>query len=192
MVKAGRFALVIVILAFALAAVPAPAAVFKDVNLPDSVSIDGRDCLLNGVGLRKKLFISVYLGALYLPGPSGDAAAVINLDEPKQVLLHFIYSKVSASQLKEAWEDGFKNNVKQGLEPLKERIASFMAFFDEDMAGGERIIFTYRPGRGTTVTIKGRERGTIEGADFMRALFSVWFGEAPPDKGLKKGMLGGK
>ncbi len=188
----ARRTLTVLALVSTLAAAPAQAVVFKDVNLPDTVSIDGRDCALNGIGLRKKLFISVYLGALYLPTPSGDAAAVIDLDEPKQVLLHFIYSKVTAAQLREAWEDGFKNNVKQGLEPLRERIAGFMAFFDEDMAGGERIVFTYRPGRGTAVSVKGKDRGTIEGADFMRALFSVWFGPEPPDKGLKKGMLGGK
>ena len=51
------------------------AATVKGVAFPDSATIGGRECRLNGVGVRKKVVISVYLGALYLGTPTGDAAA---------------------------------------------------------------------------------------------------------------------
>jgi hypothetical protein len=45
---------------------------------------------------------------------------------------------------------------------------------------------------GTTVTAshKGKTTGTIEGAEFRRALMAVWLGEKPPNKELKAGVLG--
>ena len=46
------------------------------------------------------------------------------------------------------------------------------------------------PGKGTTVTVKGKVKGTIEGADFMRVLWAVYLGDSPPTKAFKTGMLG--
>lgn len=51
--------------------------------------------------------------------------------------------------------------------------------------------FDYVPGTGTTVTIGGQAKGTIPGADFMRALWGIWLGDQPADAKLKAGMLGG-
>lgn len=41
-----------------------------------------------------------------------------------------------------------------------------------------------------TQTVNGTPTGTIEGAEFRRALMSVWLGKKPPNKGLKEGILG--
>jgi hypothetical protein len=39
--------------------------------------------------------------------------------------------------------------------------------------------------------MKGAKKGTIiQGVDFKKALFSIWLGDQPADKNLKKGMLG--
>jgi len=55
------------LLATAIAA-PAQAAKVAGVELEDSVQIsaDTPELVLNGAGIRKKLFIKVYVGALYL------------------------------------------------------------------------------------------------------------------------------
>ena len=47
------------------------------------------------------------------------------------------------------------------------------------------------PGTSTTVTVRGKKKGTIAGEDFMRALWAIYLGSAPPNKALKRGMLGG-
>ena len=183
------------ILAFLVAAVLLPASLagantVKGVTFPDVVSIGGRECRLVGVGVRTKIVISVYLGALYLATPTADAAAAIAADEPKRTVLHFVHSKVEAEKIREAWREGFAANAGAALAQLRERLDRFSGWFDEDLFKDERIELTYVPGRGTEVAIKGKARGVIEGADFMQALWSVWLGAKPVDGGLKKGMLG--
>jgi hypothetical protein len=172
------------------AAAAAGAATVKGVTFPDAVTIGGRDCLLNGVGVRTKIVISVYLGALYLATPTADAAAAIAADEPKRIVMHFVHSKVGAAAIREAWHEGFDANAAAALPQLTERLARFSSWFDADMLKGEQVVLTYVPGQGTEVAVKGAVRGVVEGTDFMRALWSVWLGDKPADGGLKKGMLG--
>ena len=166
------------------------AATMKGVSLPDSATIGGRECRLNGVGVRTKVVISVYLGALYLETPTGDAAAAIAADEPKRVVMHFVFSKVGVEDMRKALREGFSANSAAALPQLNERLERFSGWFDADLLKGEQVVLTYLPGQGTEVTVQGKVRGVIEGADFMRALWSVWLGEKPADGGLKKGMLG--
>jgi len=58
------------------------------------------------------------------------------------------------------------------------------------MEDGDRMIFTYRPGRGLEVTVKGVSKGTISGSDFARVFFSIWLGDDPPNDGPREGPLG--
>jgi hypothetical protein len=167
------------------------AATVKGVTFPETATIGGRKCRLNGVGVRTKVVISVYLGALYLETPTGDAAAAIAADEPKRVVMHVVFSKVGVEDMRKALREGFSANSAAALPQLNERLERFSGWFDADLLKGEQVVLTYLPGQGTEVTVQGQVRGVIEGADFMRALWSVWLGEKPADGGLKKGMLGG-
>ncbi len=171
---------------------PAQSASVKGVDFPEGVTIDGRECRLNGLGVRTKFFVSVYIGAVYLATPTRDAAALIAADEPKRLVMHFLHSKVTSAQLRETWTEGFHANSAAEMGRIKERVDAYLSYFDEDILKGETIVITYIPGRGTEVAIKGKTRGSIEGADFMKALFAIWFGNVPADKSLKKGMLGEK
>ena len=51
----------------AAAAITADAKIVAGVKFDDSVRVNGQTLVLNGAGVRKKLFIKVYAGALYLP-----------------------------------------------------------------------------------------------------------------------------
>lgn len=178
------------VLLLAAVAAGAEAATVKGVSFPDTVDIGGRECRLNGVGVRTKFVISVYLGALYLATPTREGAAAAAADEPKRTVLHFVHSRVESEKIREAWREGFAANAGAALPQLAERLERFSALFDQDLLKGEEIVLTYQPGKGTEVSVKGAVRGVIEGADFMKALWSVWLGEKPVDGGLKKGMLG--
>ena len=162
----------------------------KGVDFPETVSIDGSASKLMGVGIRKKLIINVYLGALYLEKPTKNPSLVIKSDQIKRIIMHFLYKEVGADQLVEAWNEGFAKNSSGSVAVLKNKIATFNSFFTAPVKSGERIIIEYHPGKGTEVTIKGKSVGVIQGKDFMEALFAIWFGPSPPSKGLKKGMLG--
>ena len=62
------------------------------VEVPESVTLNGvaKPLQLNGAGIRKKFFISVYVAALYLPARTNDAKALIQSPPPNRVLMHFV------------------------------------------------------------------------------------------------------
>ena len=162
----------------------------KGVIFPETFTINGTSCKLNGVGIRKKLIINVYLGGLYLAQPTQSASQVISSDQMKRVHMHFLYKEVKAEQLVDAWNEGFEKNAGNAVAALEDKISRFNGFFTEPMKKGETMTLTYIPGQGTEVIIKGKVKGVIEERNFMEALFSIWFGPHPPSKGLKEGMLG--
>lgn len=170
----------------------AGAATVKGVTFPDTVSIGGRACRLNGVGAWTKYFVNIYLGALYLASPSGEAAAAIAADEPKRFVMHFVYRKVEAGEARAAFLHGLRDNAGDALPLLQERIDRMLSWIDQDARAGDEIALTYVPGSGTEVVAMGRVRGVIEGADFMRALWSIWLGPRPAGSGLKKALLGAR
>ena len=58
------------------------------------------------------------------------------------------------------------------------------------MATGDRMSFTYQPGMGTEIAVKGAAKGTIAGKPFADAIFACWLGSVPPNAELKTGLLG--
>ncbi len=187
----ARFHSILVFL-FALTVVPGNthAREVSGVSFSETKTIAGTTCGLNGVGMRKKLIIKVYLGALYLEHTTQNSGNIISSEQVKQVHMHFLYRKVTQDQLVEAWNEGFEKNSGDSISALKGKINTFNGFFTEPVKKGETITITYVPGKGTEVVVKNVVKGVIEGHDFMEAMFSIWFGPYPPSKGLREGMLG--
>jgi len=157
------------------------------VRMPDTVTVEGKTLKLNGMGLRKKVVFKVYVAGLYLETPSKDAAAIISLDQIKRMQLSVLRS-LKASQVTEAISEGFEKNSKAQMGALKDRLSKFNAMF-ADVVEGDQILMTYVPGKGTLVSVKGAEKGAVEGKDFADALFSVWLGGNPVQEDLKKALL---
>jgi len=164
------------------------AATLADVTLPDTVSVGGQTLVLNGLGLRSKMFIKVYVGGLYLEKKTGDGGAVIASDATKRVVLQFVYGEVTREQMVEAFEEGFKANAPAAPKPEVQQWLGAL----ETMKKGEQLVVTYVPATGTTLTVRGRDKMTVPGLPFAQAVFSVWFGPKPPSSDLKNGMLGKK
>ncbi len=163
---------------------------FKGVNFPDKITIGKAECNLNGVGIRKKMMVDVYYGGLYFQKPTQNTDEVINSEEPKAVLIHVVYKSIDPEKWQEGWKEGFANTAPNPQESLKKKIETFIGLFNESVAKGEEVLITYDPSKGTEVIIKGKSKGTIEGSDFMKALWGIWFGPKPASKELKEGMLG--
>jgi hypothetical protein len=167
--------------------IPLVAATLAGVTMPDTATVDNQTLVLNGLGLRTKLFVKVYVGGLYLEKKTSDAAAVIQADSPKRVVLQFLYDP-SREQMADSFKDGFENNAPG---KFKAEVAQWLAA-QEAMKKGDQLVATYVPGKGTTLTIKGNDKLTVSGLPFAQAVFSVWFGRKPPTSDLKNGMLGKK
>lgn len=172
---------------------PALAGTLEGVTLPDTVTVDGATLHLNGMGVRIKsvafIKVKVYAAGLYLPAKASDPAAILAADEPKQLVMQFLYKEVEAEKLVEGWRDGFANNSAAAMPALKERLDQFCALWPA-MKSGERAVLTYLPGKGTSVEIKGTQVALIPGKDFAQATFAIWLGAKPPNPDLKKGLLG--
>jgi hypothetical protein len=158
------------------------------VKLPDSIEVEGKTLKLNGAGLRKKVVFKVYVAGLYLESPTKDAVVAISSDQVKSMRLHILRS-LEAGKITEAITEGFERNSKSQMAALKARLDRFNALFP-NVSEGDAIVMSYVPGKGTVVTAKGAEKGTIEGRDFAEALFAVWLGLNPVQEDLKKALLG--
>ena len=170
---------------------PGAAAECEGVRMFDTASLGAHTLTLNGQGLRKAtLFkVKVYVAGLYLAEPSGDAARILGSDQPWRLGLTFLRD-VGASQIREAWEQGFENNAGRESDVLGERIATLGGWM-EDMEKGATLTFSYRPSAGVEVMVGETTKGSLTGADFAAALLSIFLGPMPPNRELKAGLLGG-
>ncbi len=160
------------------------------VSLPDNLVAGEDQLLLNGAGLRKKLFIKVYAGGLYLKQEMANPQEIIDADDSMAIRMHFIYDGVSSKKLIDGWNKGFNNATKGNTAPIKTEIDQFNAFFSEEAKKNDIYDIIYIPDQGVSVYMKGKLKGTLKGLNFKKALFSIWLGEKPADAKLKKGMLG--
>ena len=176
-------------LSLTLAAVAAEARTVAGVNLPDTVGVNNQTLVLNGAGIRKKFFIKVYVGGLYLVAKQGDAAAVVASDSPRRMVMHFLYG-VSKSQISEAWEEGLRDNTPNASAEVKANFTKLMSWM-EPIDKGKQLIFTYVPGTGTIVEVNGVAKGTLPGKATADAIVATWIGPKPgPGDDFKKDVLG--
>jgi len=164
------------------------AATLAGVTLPDTEQAGGKTLVLNGMGIRTKYMVKVYIGGLYLEQKSSDANAIIKSDAPKQIVMKFVHG-ASKSQMRDAFDEGFSNNSPEATKTMKAQIDQFLNGLDAVKSGDEMVV-TYVPGTGSTLAINGQNKATITDPAFGPVLFSVWLGPKPPNADLKKGMLG--
>jgi len=157
------------------------------VKFPDETQVDGINLTLNGLGLRQATMfkVKVYIAALYVAKPSNDANVILGSNTPKELVLHFVRN-VTASDLNNAWEEGFDKQASEFKDPL-----AMLKGWMTDMKTGQRLVFVHKPGAGIQVDVNGAAKGTIKGDQFAKAFLSIWLGPNPPNPGLKTGLLGG-
>jgi hypothetical protein len=144
--------------------------------------------VLNGLGLRTKVVVKVYVAGLYLEHKSSDPSAIISADAPKRIVMQFLHG-ASKKQMTDAFDASFKDNTPDARKTMKPDIDRLLDAL-EPIKEGDQMIFTYIPGTGSSLAINGKEKLTIAGPDFGKVLFSVWLGPKPPNADLKKGILG--
>jgi hypothetical protein len=177
--------------ALTFAAVTAGAATLAGVNIPDTADVAGQKLVLNGAGLRKKLFIKVYTGALYLPAKSGNATSILAADQTRRMVMHFVFS-VDKGKIAEAWTEGLADNTPNAGADVKTNFKMLSSWM-EDIKDGQEIVLHYVPGTGTTVSVNGKVKGTLAGKATSDAILNTWIGPKPgPGDDFKKAVLGSK
>jgi hypothetical protein len=168
---------------------PARAATLADVTLPDKADAGGSPVVLNGLGLRKKYFIKVYVGGLYLAAKERAVAKIMAADAPRRMVLHFLYS-VSTQQMCDAWKEGLADNEPQAPADVKTNFGTLCSYM-EDIPKTHEMVLTYVPGQGTQVTVNGKAKGTLPGKPTSDAILATWIGPHPgPGDDFKAAVLG--
>lgn len=181
--------LVLALLATSLT-LSALAATLAGVTMDDQITVDGKALVLDGMGLREKYTFDVYVAGLYLPVKQKDAAKVLAADEPRRMVMHWVRD-VGKDKICEGWDEGLAANTPGASAELKKDFVTLCGYM-EDAAKGDPFVFTYLPGAGTTVEVKGKAKGTIAGKPFADALLACWIGPKPgPGEEFKKNLLGG-
>lgn len=161
------------------------------VSLPESVRVGDSTLVLNGMGVREAtwLRINVYVAGLYLEARASDADAIVRAELPKRIAFVFVRS-VGRKRIVAEWDESLEANLGEHSAALEYRVATLYTWMPDRIRKGDEMALTYLPGQGITVEMMGEVKGLIPGADFGRALFSIWLGPRPPNQTLKSGLLG--
>jgi long-chain acyl-CoA synthetase len=182
----------VVLTAFLFAAPLAQAVEVGGVRIEEHAKVGTTDLLLNGAGIRTRIFFKVYVGALYLPKKTNSAAAVIDSTEPRRVVLHMLRD-LDADALFGALLDGLKKNHGEAelakLKPDTDQFERLMRSIGNAKTGD--VIGIDFSTQGIDVAFNGEARGSVASDAFGRALLKVWLGDKPADGDLKRAMLGG-
>lgn len=172
-----------------IASVPAQTKV-AGVTIPNTVNFEGEKLVLNGVGVREKFFMDMYVGALYLNSKSSNSSQIIAANEPMALKLHIVSKLISSEKMIDAVNEGFESSTNGNTAPLSAEINKFKGFFKDEISQNDVFDIVYVPSRGVIVYKNSQEKGVIKGMNFKKALFGIWLSENPADKKLKQGMVG--
>ena len=161
------------------------------VKFPTEKVVAGKTLRLNGVSYLKKFgFIKVYAVGLYLEQPTHDPAEVIESEQVKYMLTHYLTSKATAKKISEGFVELMEaGNPKDLVDANRPDIEKYASWLDKDMKPGLTSESLYVPGKGITLTYQGEVRGTIPGNTFAQMYYRYNVGEKA-DKKIREGLLG--
>lgn len=87
-------------------------------NFPATVRFSSNELMLNGVGKRKKAFLTLYNAGLYLTTKSAVAADIIGSDTAMAVGIRIVSSLISSERMDDALAEGFEKSTEVTRLPL--------------------------------------------------------------------------
>ncbi len=162
-----------------------------EATLPEVVNFQDNELVLNGAGIREKLWFDLYAAGLYLGAKNHDEQAIINTDQPMSIKMEILSNLITTKKLLEAFKSGIeKTNSVSEVKRLKAKQNKFLSFITNEITIGNVYDLVYTPGVGTELYEDSKLLGTIKGHDFKKLLFNIWLAKKPVDEGLKSGLLG--
>ena len=164
-----------------------------ETEYPDAMTVNGQDLVITGVALREKTFlkVDVYVIASYV---SSEASFGENKHQelreytgPKRLVMDLTRG-FSAEKLKNAFSEIIDKNY-DDKSAFQDDLDALLGYFTEEAKKDDHLVFDYNPAVGLTTTLNGTEKGVITNFEFVKALWSVWFGDTCADKGVRKDLL---
>ena len=165
----------------------------RDINniaFPDTKTVNGQQLSINGGGLRTAtlLKVRVYVAAFYTPKPLISEADVY-ATSPLRIDLHYVRS-VGQAKVTEAWYWQFDESVSATYSDYKKDREQFVKLFGAITK--DDVLNMETEDDETRVLENGKLKGSVKSKDFVKAFWSMWFGDKPVTPELKKQLLAGK
>ena len=181
------------VMSLAVAPAHAEQITVAGVLIESSVSLGGKDLVLNGAGIRYKGPFKVYTAALYTSKLVRTGRAALADPGPKRMILTML-REVESGQMGRLFIEGVQKNLDPSamLKVMKDlpRMGQIFAAHKK-LAEGDQLVIDWTPGVGTQISVRGVLEGPVfEGPAFNAALMSVWLGSSPADWRLKDSLLG--
>ena len=161
------------------------------ITLPNMETYEGQRLVLNGSGVRERLWIDLYAAGLYLDQKNDNAAEILSSNKPMGMKLHVVSKLITSDKMVVSVREGFESSTGGNTAPIKDEIDKILGFFKEDIKKNDVFDLVYLPSEGGVVAYKNGERkGLVKGMEFKKALFGIWLSNRPADDGLKNDLLG--
>jgi hypothetical protein len=163
------------------------------VIVPRTIPFQNHTLQLNGFGTRSKMWVDVYVQALYLTNLSQEAQYILDSDTEMAVRLQIISNMVSSKKLSKSLNNGMKKSVgEENMKQFESQIVLLESMLSsEDTRRGDAFNLIYNP-IDTSIWVYKNDKmqGKIPGFEFKKAFFGIWLSNNPVDEDLKKDLLG--
>lgn len=164
------------------------------VEFPAETVLDGVRLVRNGVGVRYRFVVRVYVAALYTAETVRSATAALDLRRSRMLRVVMLRD-IEGAELGRLLMQGMRNNA--SLDELGRSLPGVLRLGElfaekKRLSKGESFAIEWLPSRGTRITINDRSTGLLfpEPALFT-ALLKIWIGSSPADESLKRALLAG-
>ncbi len=168
----------------------ASALTVKGVDLPEKVTMENQALVLNGAGIRTKMFVDGYVAALYLTAKNKDAKSIIEADAPMAVRLTITSGLITPDRMSESTRDGFVRSTGGNIAPIEKEIDVMISAFKAEVKEGDVYDLVYIPAQGVHVYRNGEKKAEVKGMAFKKAMFGIWLSDNNIQSSLRKAMLG--
>lgn len=155
-------------------------------TFPASVNIEfqGKNLTLDatGVATRKKFFVKVYSMAHYMANPptvgKGDAVfnEIINSKQAKQVATTWLRN-VNKQKVRDGYLESFEKIMgRERFTQLRPTIDQFTNLYNTNIKTNDTHTIRWLPNNTVEVYLNNNKQGSVEGEEFARGLWSIWFG----------------
>lgn len=173
------------------------------VTFSETMNHDGTELILAGVGVRTRMIVKVYAGALYIDAAAKSALvqyksqasnprqaaydAIADGNFARMFVLHFVRD-VDSGKITDAFREGLAKSIDLKAPDVQQDANAFLSVSKIDMKEGQEMKIYLKGDEITVITPSGSSQ-PIKDAKLTGAVARIWLGKDPISKDLKKGML---
>ena len=163
------------------------------VIVPRKIDFLNKTLQLNGFGTRSKMWVDVYVQALYLTSLSQDGQYILENDAEMGIRIQILSNLVSSRKLTRSLNKGMIKSVgEENIKKFESQVKLLESLLStEETRKDDAFNLIYNP-KDTSIWVykNNKLQGKIPGFEFKKAFFGIWISNNPVDENLKSDLLG--